>query len=56
MKMEISIFTKEISRLKLDFKKCSIYEVRKMIEKDIYLLQKAIDIIVSDEEDNMGCQ
>ncbi|MED4040956.1 hypothetical protein [Niallia taxi] len=56
MKMETSIFTKEINRLKLDLENCDIYEVRRMIEIDIYLLQKAIDIIVNDKEEKMGCQ
>ena len=48
MKMETTIFTSEINHLMLDLKKCSNHEIRKIIENDIALLMKAIEIIETD--------
>jgi len=51
MKMETTIFTSEINHLMLDLKKCSNHEIRRIIENDIDLLLKAIEIIETDEKE-----
>ena len=51
MEMEISIFTKEISRLRIEHIMCKDPELIKTIEVDINLLQKAIEIIETNEHE-----